>query len=94
MSKDKTAEFIFNFPVVKYANRNTFAEQMQHLISEIAEVATAPGVPETAVELLDVIHSAETALRILVSSSGVPIDLDDLRDHVIAKNRARDYYYQ
>ena len=45
-------------------------------------------VNEIAMETMDVIHAAETMLRML---DGL-VDVDGIRDAVIRKNRARGYY--
>lgn len=45
-------------------------------------------VNDIAMETMDVIHAAETMLRML---DGL-VDLDGIRDAVIRKNRARGYY--
>ena len=45
-------------------------------------------VNEIAMETMDVIHAAETMLRML---DGL-VDVDGLRDEVIRKNRQRGYY--
>lgn len=85
---------IYQFPKTKFVT-NDLSDQLGHVTSEALEAmesyARDEAPVETAIELLDVIHSAETALRILLQQNR-ELDLDDLHDHVIAKNSARGYY--
>jgi hypothetical protein len=83
---------MFIFPATRYVS-NCLHEQIQHIESEVKEVQAAymePGIEYLAEELCDVIHSAETALRILADRYGV--NVLDIQALVIAKNRARGYY--
>lgn len=83
----------FLFPRAKFVNENGIAKQVTHMNSEqkeIEESVNTPNIFHTAVEVMDKLHSCETGLRILAEKYG--IDLDDVRDHVEAKNRARGYY--
>lgn len=81
-----------SFPLVKFAKENTLSEQVSHVYSEAHEAIGAYVVSNNflAMELLDVIHSAETALHILATQHG--IDIDAAKRQVIAKNRDRGYY--
>lgn len=83
------------FPRTKFASINTIAAQVEHVESETDEVSREFDRPpvnfdRVAVELFDVIHSAETALHILAEQHGV--DLAAAWTHVISKNKERGYY--
>jgi len=84
------------FPRTKFVDTNSLIEQRCHLTSEVIEVDKEfDAFPKTdfkavACELFDVIHSAETALRILEERHGVNILA--AKQAVIHKNTARGYY--
>ncbi|NTU49490.1 MAG: hypothetical protein HGA87_01100 [Desulfobulbaceae bacterium] len=83
----------YRFPRTKFADRNTLSEQIDHVYSELVEVHTAhlnftPAL--VAEELVDLIHSAETALRILEKEYDFCIEA--VVDGVKEKNLARNYY--
>ena len=80
--------FAYNFPRYTCA-----APYMLNQAAKIAEearevVCAARLVNEIAMETMDVIHAAETMLRML---DGL-VDVDALREEVVRKNRQRGYY--
>lgn len=81
-----------SFPRTKFADENEIWQQTEHVISEAEEAddASTWDYANTAMELLDVIHSAETALFILAEKHGV--DLSAIKRQVIEKNQSRGYY--
>lgn len=82
----------YTFPPTKFATENTASEQLAHINSELDELIDAhlfKGDKDVVEEALDMIHSIETMLR-MYEACGV--DIEDMKDHVIAKNRARNYY--
>lgn len=87
-----TTPFQWQFPPI--AEPPTFlCGQLAHVRSEAREAENADfwgeGTERIAEELLDTIHAAETALRML------PLDerqLDVIKRGVVEKNRARGYY--
>ena len=85
----------FTFPEATFVKKNFLCDQLDHVLGEAHEAIDAhmlgTDLAACAIELLDVIHSAETALRILINLDP-KIDLSDLVYYVIAKNRARGYY--
>lgn len=86
-------KIMFNFPRIKFVDDNGIIKQLIHLESEIHEAwqsAQTPDIHHTASEIMDIYHSAETALRILQEKHG--ICLDTLRHRVEQKNEARGYY--
>ena len=83
------------FPRSKFTTTNSLNQQIKHIQSELDEVEEGYYHPPVsfeavAMELWDVIHSAETGLRILAEKNNVNVLA--LRDAVIEKNRARGYY--
>jgi NTP pyrophosphatase (non-canonical NTP hydrolase) len=85
--------FTFNFPRTIYADRNGIATQSEHIYSEALEVKQAvltPDIFHTAEEIMDTLHSCETALRILRDKYG--ININEVREFVEAKNKERNYY--
>ena len=83
------------FPRTKFVDNNSIADQVEQLESETDEVSREFDRPpvnhdRVAMELFDVIHSAETALHILAEKHGV--DLAAAWEHVISKNMERGYY--
>ena len=82
----------YNFPRIKFADENTLHTQLQHFASEYIEIVERIehgdmwGITE---EVIDMMHSAETWLRI-VERHGVDVDAEISK--VIEKNRARNYY--
>lgn len=85
----------FNFPATKFAQTTGLYGQLVHLGSEIKEVERAfyndPMIERVAEELMDVIHSAETALRIICRTNA-DVNLHKLRLKVEKKNLERGYY--
>lgn len=67
---------MFLFPRTTFVDTNKIEDQLQHLISELVEVKAAyylPDLVHMASELCDVIHSAETFLRLLAERLGHPV---------------------
>lgn len=80
-----------------------FQAQLAKIEEETAEVRQAVKEPpetwelDTMIELLDVIHAAETALRMVAEESSRTGDgytplLDEAFERVISKNAERGYY--
>lgn len=84
---------IFSFPRVKFVDSNGIATQSSHILSEALEVEESvlkPYIKHTAEEVMDCLHSCETALRILQEKYG--INVSELRRDVERKNFERGYY--
>lgn len=67
--------------------------QMRYVFGELTEAQKAyecEGHQRTAEELMDVLHAAETALRMLAAT--YVIDLDATRKRVIKGNQTKGYY--
>lgn len=80
----------YQFPEITKTER-TLSEQLEHVRREVreAEEALTKGDREsTKEELMDVIHAAETALRMIPGG----MSLHAMKAHVIAKNEERGYY--
>lgn len=80
----------YNFPATKFVE-NDMETQLHHISSEIREALAASNYQEALIESLDVCHSAETYLRILVKRYGAEAVAEGMRE-VVAKNKAREYY--
>ena len=83
---------LYHFPPVRFVGETPVLQQIKHLKSEIIEVEEALGKSDKdnlILELWDVIHSAETALRI-ISSWGE--DVFAVKKEVYRKNDDRGYY--
>lgn len=83
----------FNFPKTRYADINGIVDQATHIYSEALEVQQAvfaSDMNHTAEEIMDCLHSCETALRILHEKHAV--NLSVLRRNVERKNMERGYY--
>ena len=97
---------MFQFPRTKFVDENTFKQQLRHLKSEVREVKKAKTRRDKIGELWDVIHSAETAIRMLMNEEqesmdkacGTPINdwgysvAKAEKEHVEQKNRECGYY--
>lgn len=89
---------VYRFPRTRFVDENTFSQQFKHIRSEVDEVwqeleRLYPDLADpvrVAEELLDVIHSAETGLRILQERHGV--DVGRLSVQIRIKNYNRGYY--
>ena len=83
--------FEYQFPAI--AEPEELPKQLQHVKSEVDEVIEAyyeERSPWTlATELMDVIHAAETALRLLGMHESM---LNGVKTNVIVKNENRGYY--
>ena len=84
--------FLFQFPQIALT-RDTVVSQLVKIESEAVEAVDAYADCEPdlriAEELMDVIHAAETALRMLPLSDR---ELNAVKAGVIAKNEERGYY--
>jgi hypothetical protein len=80
----------YNYPRVKFVDTNQLHEQLDHVESEMREIVRVADEEELIMELLDLQHSVETAIRILQEKHGV--DVEAYRQAVIEKNRRRGYY--
>ncbi len=84
---------MYSFPRTKFVDTNGSFEQLQHLDSELTELIAAFHTPDgvhTLKEAFDVIHSAETFIRIF--SATYDLNPEKIKASVIAGNRARGYY--
>jgi len=83
------------FPRIKFASTNTLHQQLQHVMSESDEIFEEMlNIPlkhdRLAEELVDQMHSCETALRIMQEKYCIPVYR--VIEKVIQKNRERGYY--
>lgn len=84
---------ILNFPRTKFVDENGIIAQVIHMESEQKEIEESmlkDDIQHTAEEVMDRLHSCETALRILQEKYG--INLSELRRDVERKNLLRNYY--
>ena len=85
---------MYRFPRTRFVDQNSLAQQIDHIGGEVDEAILAhisgEGLQRVAEELVDVIHSAETALRIIQEKGGVSVT--DIPLQVSSKNHLRDYY--
>jgi hypothetical protein len=84
---------IYHFPRTKFVDENGIYGQVKHINTEATEAAAELGNPDimhVAREVMDVYHSAETALRILEEK--YKVNIKDLMEAVYHKNNARGYY--
>ena len=89
---------VFRFPATKFVGENSVSKQFSHVMGELQEAweileAEYPRLADPvrfAEELLDLIHSTETELRILIAEYAV--DVDALALAIVQKNRVRGYY--
>lgn len=85
--------YTFNFPRTSFVTENGICMQSKHIGSEAMEIDQSvytPDINHTAEEVMDCLHSCETALRILQEKHG--INLNEVRARVKAKNMMRGYY--
>jgi Lar family restriction alleviation protein len=83
----------FNFQRTIFVAQNGIATQSKHIFSEAVEIeqsALTPDIQHTAEEVMDCLHSCETALRILEEKYG--INIAKTRRDVERKNFDRGYY--
>lgn len=84
---------LYHFPRASFVDANGIYGQVSHINTEAVEAAAELGNPDinfVAEEVMDCLHSCETALRILEEKYGV--DVRALMFKVAAKNEARGYY--
>lgn len=84
---------IYHFPRTKFVDENGICGQVAHIQTEADEAYRElqnPDIEPLAMEVMDVYHSAETALRILQEKYGV--DIQALMQRAAKKNEARGYY--
>lgn len=90
----------YRFPAMAKLNEWSNEQQANYVLSEAEEAKSAQSFMDYGegsgesdrmdygMELMDVIHSAETALRMEFTNQ----EIAQLQDSVIEKNRARGYY--
>jgi len=82
----------WHFPPTRFVHDATVLEQCLHVLEEAMEslkaVVNEP-MDRAAEELWDVVHSGETALRIL---QRIGVDIYQGKKFVLAKNDKRGYY--
>lgn len=89
---------MYNFPRTQFVSENGIVFQTAHVLLEAEEARFEasnlneenPDIYPLAMEIMDIYHSAETALRILEEQYGV--DVQKLMHDVALKNDARGYY--
>lgn len=85
-----TTPWTWNFPPIADPPKSLGKQLLYHVVGEAQEAMDAylddEHADRIAEELLDAIHAAETALRML------GVDVDAAKRAVIAKNDARGYY--
>ena len=89
--EDERGKYLF--PATWFSEINTQDQQLNHIYSEFTEVVKAKSVHEKVMETLDLIHSAETYLRMLeeeLNEEGV--SLEEAISNIIKKNEQRGYY--
>jgi len=83
----------YRFPRTIFTDTNTPIEQLIHVLGEVHEAMVDSRCNNFAClkELMDVIHSAETAIRIIEEMTP-GINLDSMLQGTIKKNMDRGYY--
>jgi NTP pyrophosphatase (non-canonical NTP hydrolase) len=84
---------MYQFPRTKFVDENGIVGQLLHVASECMEATEAAqqtDIDHTAEEVMDILHSCETALRILQEKYGV--NINKVARAVQRKNYARRYY--
>jgi hypothetical protein len=70
---------LYHFPRSRFVDSNGICGQLFHIESEVAEAKAEisnPDILPVAMEIVDIYHAAETALRILEEKYGVNISAD------------------
>ena len=85
----------WKYPRTKFVDSNLAMQQVEHVISEAREVLGATRPERALEEVIDLEHSVETLMRIMIDWSIKVYGRDrvpEFREKVIAKNKARGYY--
>ena len=89
-------EWRYQFPPIAGWDKIPFKEQLGKIREEVQEVADCYEEGYTLnsmeTELMDVIHAAETALRIMNGCSAPDRFLTNVKTSLVEKNLKRDYY--
>ena len=97
----KCADDWSRFPRSRFADSNSLVRQLCHITSELCEVWVAflllpwrrgNGIYLLVGELMDVIHSVETALHILAKRYDSKVVISQTMVRTIEKNLVRGYY--
>lgn len=87
---------MYRFPRTIFVDINSIKVQLEHSLSEVMESIDAlenhEGFIRVAEEILDSIHSLETALRHIEEKSG--LNTGNIAEYVRIKNDQRGYYGQ
>lgn len=84
----------YNFPPTVFVTRNRTGQQLDHLLDEAEEVrmaALSEGLERVVEEVVDLLNSCETYLRIVSELKGAAY-VERTFNLVEQKNRARGYY--
>lgn len=85
--------FTYNFDRVKFVDHGGIINQIKHIqseVNELLEAAMTPDIKHTMVELMDVLHSGESLVRIMVEVHGQ--NPNEALESVKLKNKERGYY--
>lgn len=84
---------LYHFPPVRFVDENNIYGQVAHIQTEADEAfreLSTGDIDALADEIMDAMHSCETALRILEKRHG--IDVKAVMMRVYEKNEKRGYY--
>jgi NTP pyrophosphatase (non-canonical NTP hydrolase) len=87
------SDMLYHFPRIIFVSSNNIGHQLEHIKEEVGEAYAELGTSDVsalAIEIMDIYHSAETALRILEEDHGV--DIKSVMFAVAEKNEKRGYY--
>ncbi len=93
----------WHFPLVKPNRKDTVADLVEKVRSELTEFEEADNTPDKMLELLDVLHSAETLVRKffkfycfkdvdLAADEIVDEAMFEMKQEIVSKNKKRGYY--
>lgn len=87
----RCADLLFNFPRAKFADENNIHAQVAHIQTEADEAFRELNTDQRALamEIMDCLHSCETALRMLEDEG---LRISEIMTAVYEKNEARGYY--
>lgn len=81
----------YNFPEIDPGRSHDINHYLDHVAEEVKEVKQETDKDKEAIEILDVLHAAETLVRKYFKSRP-ELNVYELIDQVIEKNRKRGYY--
>lgn len=81
----------WHFPLTKFAKEYDITKQIDSVLNEVAEFEKETDIDKKAFEVIDILHSAETLVRMFFLKYPL-LSFHQKKIKIIRKNKKRGYY--